>query len=184
MSSYLELIPLDVLEQIALFTVEPVPLIKLDSLLHLILSSRTLFNVLSIRACPGLYSDIFQRAFDLSAYYRRTGRRVRTATCLAMDLKRRCGTLRRIRLRHIDDENLLSDLWTIYLMLIECDGLNDMHLHTVRVADWIVGVLERCLQPGTGFDDQTASLAITVASLALSYGESIRTRLMQTSCLI
>ncbi|KAI6143482.1 hypothetical protein BKA82DRAFT_4186458 [Pisolithus tinctorius] len=168
MSSSLERIPLDVLLQIAFFSAEPAPLTSLDSLLQLLLTSRTLYHLLSIRTCPQLYADIFRVTFDLSGYLRKSGQCAKTTSYLAQELRRRAGLLRRIRRSHMTHEHLLSDLWGIYFMLLESDSLNEMHLHSVGVSQWILGVLEN-LCPATGScDQQTVALAIVVASLVLS----------------
>ncbi|KAI6037969.1 hypothetical protein EDC04DRAFT_2570531 [Pisolithus marmoratus] len=168
MSSSLERIPLDVLAQIAFFSADPVSPPSFDSLLQLLLTSRTLYRLLSIRTCPQLYADLFRVTFDLSAYFHKSGRCAKTSSYLARELQRRAGLLRRIRLRQMTNEHLLSDLWGIHLMLLESDSLNETHLHSVGVAQWILGILENYC-PATGSSDQqTAALAIAVASLVLS----------------
>lgn len=168
MSSHLERIPLDVLVQIAFFSAEPTPLTSLDSIFQLLLTSRTLYCLLSIRTCPQLYADIFRVTFDLSAYLRKSGQYAGTTSYLAKELQRRASLLRRIRLRQVIDEHLLSDLWGTYLMLLESDSLNELHLHSVGVSDWILGILEACCLATEPSDQQIAALAIAVASLVLS----------------
>ncbi|KAI6022925.1 hypothetical protein BKA83DRAFT_4270869 [Pisolithus microcarpus] len=168
MSSHLERIPLDVLAQIAFFSAEPTPLTSLDSIFQLLLTSRTLYRLLSIRTCPQLYADIFRVTFDLSAYLRKSGQYARTTSYLAKELRRRAGLLRRIRLRQVINEHLHSDLWGTYLMLLESDSLNEMHLHSVGVSDWILGILENCRLATDSSDQQIPALAIAVASLVLS----------------
>lgn len=168
MSSRLECIPLDVLVQIAFFSAEPTPLTSFDSIFQLLLTSRTLYRLLSIRTCPQLYADIFRVTFDLPAYLRKSGQYARTTSYLAKELQRRAGLLRRIRLRQVVNEHLHSDLWGTYLMLLESDSLNEMHLHSAGVSDWILGILENRRLVTDSSDQQIVALAIAVASLVLS----------------
>ncbi|KAL4077748.1 hypothetical protein J3A83DRAFT_4087354 [Scleroderma citrinum] len=171
MSSHLETIPLDVLVHIASFTVEPAPLTRLGPLLQLLLSSRTLYHLLSIRTCPQLYAHIFRVSFDLQGYHRRTGQHAMTSSCLATELQRRRQVLRRIRLRQMIEQHILADLWVIYLMLLESDALDELHLYDAGVSKWVTNVLERYCQATNVFDDQVTSLAITVASLVWSHSD-------------
>jgi len=175
MSSRLETIPLDVLSHIVFFTVEPTPLTRLDPLRQLLLCSRTLYGLLSIRTRPELYARIFCVSFDLQGYRRRIGQHAMTSSRLAAELQRRRHVLRRIRLHQVIEEYLLADLWVIYLMLLKSDALDEMHLHDAGVSKWITDVLERYCQATYTFDDQVAALAITVASMVWSHSESIFT---------
>ncbi|KAH7882781.1 hypothetical protein F5I97DRAFT_318922 [Phlebopus sp. FC_14] len=170
MSSRLEAVPVDVLTQVAFFTIDPSPVANLDTLLHLIMCCRTLYGHLCIHACPQLYARIFRATFDLTGHCRRSRQNMKTATCLASELRTRRRVLRRIRLCQIVDNKLLADLWTVYLMLLESDGLNEMHLHAAGVQGWVLRVLQTDLaRTAGGYDDQVLSLAISVASLVLSH---------------
>lgn len=169
MSSRLETIPLDVLSHIVFFTVEPTPLTRLDPLRQLLLCSRTLYGLLSIRSRPELYARIFRVSFDLQGYRRRIGQHAMTSSRLAAELQSRRHVLRRIRLHQVIEEYLLADLWVIYLMLLETDALDEMHLHDAGVSKWMTDVLERYCQAADVFGDQVAALAITVASMVWSH---------------
>ncbi|KIJ60890.1 hypothetical protein HYDPIDRAFT_28829 [Hydnomerulius pinastri MD-312] len=170
MSSHLEAIPLDVLTQVAFFTIDGSPIATLDALLQLMLSSRTLHRLLSIRTCPQLYARIFRAQFDLKGHYRRSQQHAKTTSCLASELQERRRVLRRIRLGQIVAHHLLDDLWMVYLMLLESDALNETHLHAAGVGGWVLRVIqEHQARAGGEIDEQVLSLAISVACLVLSH---------------
>lgn len=170
MLPHLESIPVDVLSQIAFFTVASAPFSGLGAILQLLLCSRNLHDALSLKSCPQLYARVFQSRFDLFAHLRRSKLASPTTTNLALELQRRCAVLRSIRHRHIADHNILPDLWTIYLMLLESDGMNESQLHSAGIAQYIRMLLKRCLgQQGVLRDDTARALAISVACLVWSH---------------
>ncbi|KAG2130360.1 hypothetical protein DEU56DRAFT_954776 [Suillus clintonianus] len=166
MLPHLESIPVDVLSQIAFFTVASAPFNGLGPILHLLLSSRSIHDALSFKSCPQLYARVFRSRFDLVAHHRRSKLASPTTTNLALELQRRCAVLQRIRRRHIADHGILPDLWTIYLMLLESDGMNECQLHSAGISQYIRILLKRCLgQQG----DAARALAISVACLVWSH---------------
>ncbi|KAG2361010.1 hypothetical protein BDR07DRAFT_1451788 [Suillus spraguei] len=170
MLPHLESIPIDVLSQIAFFTVASPPFTGLGAVLQLLLCSRNLHDALSLKSCPQLYARVFRSRFDLVAHLRRSKLASPTTTNLALELQRRCAVLRRIRHRHIADHSILPDLWTIYLMLLESDGMNEFQLHSAGIAQYIRMLLKRCLgQQGVLRDDTARALAISVACLVWSH---------------
>ncbi|KAG2078455.1 hypothetical protein BDR04DRAFT_998031 [Suillus decipiens] len=170
MLPHLESIPIDVLSQIAFFTVASPPFTGLGPVLQLLLCSRSLHDALSLNSCPQLYARVFRTRFDLVAHLRRSKLASPTTTNLALELQRRCAVLRRIRHRHIADHSILPDLWTIYLMLLESDGMNEFQLHSAGIAQYIRILLKRCLgQQGVPRDDTARALAISVACLVWSH---------------
>ncbi|KIK98444.1 hypothetical protein PAXRUDRAFT_684849 [Paxillus rubicundulus Ve08.2h10] len=169
MPSHLEDIPLDVLTQVAFFTIDSSPTSALGALLQLMLCCRNLHRHLSIDACPQLYARIFRAKFDLVGYCRRE-REPRTTSCLASELRVRQRVLRRIRLGEVVAHCLLDDLWVVYLMLLESDGLNELHLHAVGVGNWVLSVLrELHTRASNEIGEHAISLAVSVASLVLSH---------------
>ncbi|KAG1816689.1 uncharacterized protein BJ212DRAFT_1446804 [Suillus subaureus] len=162
MLPHLESIPVDVLSQIAFFTVASAPFTGLGAVLQLLLCSRNLHDALSLTSCPQLYARVFRIRFDLVAHLRRSKLASPTTTNLALELQRRCAVLRRIRHRHVADHSILPDLWTIYLMLLESDGMNESQLHSAGIAQYIRILLKRCL-------GQQGVLPISVACLVWSH---------------
>ncbi|KAG1773329.1 hypothetical protein EV702DRAFT_1181102 [Suillus placidus] len=170
MLPHLESIPVDVLAQIAFFTVASAPFTGLGAVLQLLLCSRNIHDALSLKSCPQLYARVFRSRFDLVAHLRRSKLASPTTTNLALELQRRCAVLRRIRHRHVADHSILPDLWTIYLMLLESDGMNESQLHTAGIAQYIRTLLKRYLgQQGVLRDDTARALAISVACLVWSH---------------
>ncbi|KAG1859652.1 hypothetical protein F4604DRAFT_1588851 [Suillus subluteus] len=166
MLPHLESIPVDVLSQIAFFTVASAPFTGLGAVLQLLLCSRNLHDALSLKSCPQLYARVFRSRFDLVAHLRRSKLASPTTTNLALELQRRCAVLRRIRHRHVAD-HILPDLWMIYLMLLESDGMNESQLHSAGIAQYIRMLLKR--QQGVLRDDTARALAISVACLVWSH---------------
>ncbi|KAF9221741.1 hypothetical protein BS17DRAFT_784598 [Gyrodon lividus] len=172
MPSHLQKTPLDVLTQIAFFTIDSSPTSSLGALLQLMLSCRHLHRLLSIDACPQLYARIFREKFDLTGHRRRDGHYSSTTSCLASELRVRRRVLRRIGLCEVVTRHLLDDLWTVYLMLLESDGLNELHLHTAGVGNWVLRVLrEHHAQASSEVREQMLSLAVSVACLVLSHNQ-------------
>jgi hypothetical protein len=65
-------------------------------------------------------------------------------------------------------------LWTMYLMLLESDGMNESQLHTAGIAQYIQMLLKCHLgHPGILHDDTARALAISIASLVWSHSEAI-----------
>ncbi|KAG2144000.1 hypothetical protein BD769DRAFT_1348035 [Suillus cothurnatus] len=170
MLPHLESIPVDVLSQIAFFTVASAPFTGLGAVLQLLLCSRNLHDALSLKSCPQLYARVFRSRFDLVSHLRRSKLASPTTTNLALELQRRCAVLRRIRHRLVAEHSILPDLWTIYLMLLESDGMNESQLHSAGIAQYIRTLLKRYPgQQGVLRDDTARALAISVACLVWSH---------------
>lgn len=166
MPSHLERIPLDVLTHIAFFTTDPSPTSALDALLQLLLSCRHVYRLISLESCPQLYGRIFREKFDLDGYARRERHCTRTTSCLASELRVRRRVLRRIRLFQVRGGDILGDLWTTYLMLLESDALNELQLQAAGVGDWVLRVLGECHAHS---DERVLTLAVSVACLVLPH---------------
>ncbi|KAF8125639.1 hypothetical protein EV363DRAFT_1175715 [Boletus edulis] len=172
MPSYLERIPLDVLTHVALFTIDPSPTSPLDALLHLLLTCRHIYRLLSFESCPQLYARLFLEKFDLDGHARRERHGTRTTSCLAAQLRMRRRVLRRICLSQVDEQHIRGDLWTTYLMLLESDTLNERQLRTAGVGEWVLRVLrECCSQANRESDGRVLALAVSVACLVLSHNQ-------------
>lgn len=120
-------LPHDVILAIAfeLATIDPLgPPRHLPSLL---LTCKLIARILSVNR-KALYARIFRAKFDTRAALRRFGPARLTNSALAFQLVKQTLALKRLRHGTLDSENLLSDLWTAYLMFIENDGRNYRHL--------------------------------------------------------
>lgn len=88
---------------------------------------RYIADILAANKKP-LLARIFRHKFDTRAPSRRLGSAHLTNSALAFQLKKQTLALKRLSTGQLDSENLLSDLWTAYLMFIENDGRNYSHL--------------------------------------------------------
>ncbi|KAI5119711.1 hypothetical protein M0805_001425 [Coniferiporia weirii] len=75
-----------------------------------------------------LLASIFKAKFDISAPRRRVGPIAVLSRNLAVQLKRYCITLKRIRAGDVYAATLEEDLWSAYLMMTETDGKNAVQL--------------------------------------------------------
>jgi hypothetical protein len=173
MAPHLESIPVDVLSHIAFFTVASTPFNGLGVVLQLLLCSHTIYSALSLKSCPQLYARVFRTRFDFIAHLRRSKLSYPTTTSQALELQHRCMVLQRIRRRHID-RDIVPDLWTIYLMLLESDGMNESQLHAAGIAQYVLMLLKCHLgQPGILHDNTARALAISIACLVWSHSKAI-----------
>lgn len=104
-------------------------------------TSKHIYNALCFANAPSLYDHIFSTLFDYRAAYRRLGVRTTRSRNRAMQLKKVCSTLTRIRNGDIFAPTLEADLWTGFIMLTENDGKNYTHLQWVgldRFAESVV----------------------------------------------
>ncbi|KAG8988618.1 hypothetical protein FRB94_000566 [Tulasnella sp. JGI-2019a] len=113
-----------------------------SGLLPLLTSSSQLYAALNVHDHPHLYAEIFRHYFDTEAIRRRFPTKQLTAQVLSIELRRRWTCLTRIRHMAEPANQLLwsyeyhdygidearEDLMTAYLMLMESDGLNAIHL--------------------------------------------------------
>lgn len=149
MLSYLEAIPCDVLEYIALLTTidSYMSSAALRNILALLLTSSTLYHSLCLRNCPHLYADIFRSVFDVRATLRRFKFQI-TDSALAGELVLRCRMLRRVKSKSIFRDELRQDLWTAFLMTQESDGINEQHLRSAGLAEFLLDVVKSCEKTG------------------------------------
>ena len=93
----------------------------------LILACKYIADILTANR-KALLARIFRAKFDTRAALRRLGPTALTNSALAFQLKKQTLALRRIRHGDLESDNLLSDLWTAYIMFLENDGRNYPHL--------------------------------------------------------
>lgn len=143
MDSYLEAIPCDILQYIALLTTidSRPPLGVPHGILALLCTSPTLYHSLCVRSCPHLYADIFRSRFDVRAISRRFKFQV-TDSALARELVLRCKMLQRVRGRSFLSSELRQDLWTAFWMAQESDGLNELQLRHVGLPEYLLDIVK------------------------------------------
>ena len=94
-----------------------------SSVFHLSLVSRTVYNAISLHDNVQFLALLFCEKFDRAAALRRLGHF--NSPAFAVELRRRCESLKRIRSGRISPNTLERDLWVAFLMLLENDGLNE-----------------------------------------------------------
>lgn len=168
--SVLETIPPKVLQLIAFFnfisSIGPPPVFQLIS------TSRTIYNILNINACPELYARVYLFKFDLGSPQRLRSSWL-TDECLATELVRRFQVLSRLSLRQLLEEHIRTDLWTVYMMVLESDGLNERQLARAKVGPCLLEFIccrfrEECHKYGQPLASEINSLALWVIYLTSS----------------
>jgi hypothetical protein len=114
-------------------------------ILQLLLLSRPIYNALRFCITPGLYGALFAVYFDHESDVdcKRSGLWYFTDSCLAAELVHRCRVLRRVRLRQFSKEHIRTDLWTIYLMILESNKQNEAQLTAVGISEYILEFTRR-----------------------------------------
>ncbi|EIW76646.1 hypothetical protein CONPUDRAFT_146468 [Coniophora puteana RWD-64-598 SS2] len=171
MPSHLELLPIDILSYIVFLCVEATPFEPLKTILQLLLTSRTINEALS--SCPHLYACIFRERFDCAAVLRRSTGHLVPASWLALELRRRSIALLRARLaRDATEQELCDDLTTLYLMCLENDGLNQIHIQGASVPSFVHRLVVQRLRQNVGdfsWPLETPAVALAAAIMALTW---------------
>jgi hypothetical protein len=141
--------------------------------LQLLLINHAFYNDLRLQACPKLYAQVFLVYFDRAAAIRRLHVSTLTEERLAAELVRRFTMLRRIRLLQFSEQDLQTDLWTAYLMVLESDGCNETMLSAAGVSRFTFELIRRrfreeCIQHGRPLVNEVNSLALWLACLTAS----------------
>ncbi|KAJ3516230.1 hypothetical protein NLJ89_g1253 [Agrocybe chaxingu] len=167
MTSRLEAVPRDVLQNIAAQCATSSVFEPPVGVLRLMLTRSTFYHSLNTAAAPHLYAQIFVAKFDTSAPFRRY-RSTMTDSALTAELVSRCRLLRRVRHMDFTSTGLIQDLWTALWMVIESDGLNEMHLSKCHFMEFILGVAHIWLSstaPGADQMSDAKSLRETIVWL-------------------
>ncbi|KAF8889096.1 hypothetical protein BD779DRAFT_418793 [Infundibulicybe gibba] len=178
MAPYLERIPRDALQHIAFAGASSSPLESIHHILHLLLTSSTIYRSLSIHACPQLYASIFRAKFDVPSVQNSFDKL--TDSALATELVQRCRMLNRACGRDFVVKGLRQDLWTALWMALESNGLNEAQFVASGFSEFII-LLLRCIlgkstpagRHPTGLLDEIASLGILLLSLTLTQRDII-----------
>ena len=139
-------------------------------------TSKHIYNALCFANAPTLYDHIFCTLFDYRAAYRRLGVRATRSRNRAMQLKKVCRTLTRIRSCDIFAPTLEADLWTAFIMLTENDGKNYTHLEWTGLDRFAESVIvnrlweNRALHHGWPAESTVNSLAIWILFMMLDAG--------------
>jgi len=116
-------------------------------------------------------SSIFAFRYSTSAPRRRLGSAF-TSRIRAIELTVRVPALQRVRKGCTD--HLLADLWVIYNMCIEDDGLNTKHLDFSGAERWVDGIIRNITYPQPFDMDYGPSRRISLAILG-RYGRPVHT---------
>lgn len=171
MSCALELLAPELITRIALFVIEDgEPLGPPSSILPLTVTNRTLYQKLSLNENSALLADIFRIKFDTSVIKRRFRECNLTSTNLAVELKKRCLVLRRIRSGLLSERTTVDDLWEAYLMLLENVRWNEMQLMDwARLPSFLVAYLEANKNDGN-LDSMGKALAVSLLWMTSTAG--------------
>lgn len=122
--SSLDSIPDDVLYHIGLELTLLDPDGPPCGLLPLLLTSRRLYTALCFHNARTLYASVMRAKFDIRAPHRRLGDSMLHTSNLAIQLKKVCRMLNRIRRGEVYSIYLEADFWTAWIMCMENDGRN------------------------------------------------------------
>lgn len=178
MSNFLESIPCDILQYIALLaTLGSQPVLTTPRPVSmLLLTSSTLYRSLCVKSCPHLYANIFRATFDTRAGRRRFTFQL-TDSALACELLFRHKMLRNVRHRSCLPAELRQDLWTAFWMVQESDGLNELHLRLAGLVEYLLDIVKRwtgdtiSISRESGPTRELQSLVIWLLCFTLSRGK-------------
>jgi hypothetical protein len=143
-------LPSDVLAEIAFAFVSTDPTLHAtETLAAFISTARFAYNSLSLSANPALYSRLFKHFFDQQLVTARLERPI-DGHAYSNELILRCRALRAFRSgagsttqsARIESEELEQYLWVVYLMVLEDEGKNIVHLKEfANLGEWITTYL-------------------------------------------
>ncbi|KAH9477107.1 hypothetical protein JR316_0011023 [Psilocybe cubensis] len=171
MASYLETIPLDILQHIAVLSGSSSALEPPGNLYRLLQTSSTIYQSLNAHLSPHIYSRLFSSKFDTRAHCRRYRGRL-PDSAFAAELLCRSKLLRRSHRAELSTDGLIQDLWTALWMFLENDSLNEQQLLAAGFPHFLLS-LARMKLSDTDTDGRTDNytikmLIIWLLSLTLS----------------
>ncbi|EIN03979.1 hypothetical protein PUNSTDRAFT_128535 [Punctularia strigosozonata HHB-11173 SS5] len=168
MTSALDRLAPEILARISFFLAAPelATTVASPSLVALHLTSRALHAALQAYATP-LRALLYRATFDTAAAAQRLPPLWCTPRCFAAELAARLPALRRVRRRaniRADEAELVRDLWTVFVLLLEDSGKNYALLTRVcGVRAWVRDIVCVVFGRGPHRPDLTlASLAVWV----------------------
>ena len=114
-------IPQEILQKIALYTIDDSPLGPPRELHSLLLTCKTFKKYLSPQNASELYFSVFGQQFDSLAPQHRLGHQV-VRENTALELSRRFSALQVSKMSSFDDHSLTETLWIAYLMVEDQDA--------------------------------------------------------------
>jgi hypothetical protein len=120
--------PAEILENIGLEVIRFELLGPPKALISLLCTCKSVHNTLASNRCHNLYARIFEIKFDIGAIRRRFGSKSVRSTDLAIQLKKYCTNLQKIRRGDVYSPDICDILWTSFLMFTEDDGKNASQL--------------------------------------------------------
>src|SRR5882762_4763340 len=143
MASPFENLPARILQTIAFyFFASSESKLGAPHILQLVLLSRSIYTALRFCISPGLYGALFPVYFDHESRVH-CGVRSLADNYLAAELVHRCRVLHRVRLRQFSKKYIRTDLWTIYLMILESNGQNEAQLTAAGISEYILEFTRR-----------------------------------------
>ncbi|KAF5381515.1 hypothetical protein D9757_008157 [Collybiopsis confluens] len=145
MLAQLELVPRDILEHIAFLvaissgTASRPP----QALLHLLLTSSTLYYSLRTTSAPHLYARLFRCTFDTSGTSFTGSLKDSRLTAELVSRHRLLGRVRRLEL---SEPTMYEDLCVAMRIVMENNGVNEVHLRSTAFSPFIFTFAERCLK--------------------------------------
>ncbi len=149
LASTLASVPQEIVEHIAYLVATDTVVGPPIDLISLLSTSQHFYSALSITKNLNLYANIFAFKFDTGVAARRLGVDKLTQSVLAEELQRRFILLKRIRARTEssleqcdprkaeDRRRLRETLFGAYLLMLENEGKNELHLREYGIDDWL-----------------------------------------------
>ncbi|KAF9037364.1 hypothetical protein BDZ89DRAFT_982639 [Hymenopellis radicata] len=149
LSSTLASVPQEIVEHVAYLVATDTIVGPPIDLISLVSTSRHFYSGLSITKNLNLYANIFTFKFDTGVATRRLGVDKLTQSVLTEELQRRFILLKRIRARTEssleqcdprkpeDRTRLRETLFGAYLLMLENEGKNELHLRAYGIDDWL-----------------------------------------------
>jgi hypothetical protein len=177
MTSRLENLDATILRIIAFFHFTSASL-GTPQVLQLLMVSRAIHKALNPRDCPELYADVFYVYFDAAFQGVLYPDSSLTVDRLAPELVHRLHVLRRIRLVEFSEQHLRTDLWTVYLMVLEGGGRNEIQLAMAGISRFIFTLIRHRLSEeyakyGRPLMNEINALALWLACLTTSPREHL-----------
>ncbi|KAF8841882.1 hypothetical protein BDN67DRAFT_966604 [Paxillus ammoniavirescens] len=166
--------PPELLEEILLSTVRDAPRGPPAVLRSLLLTCRMSHDALSSETNPHLFLTLFFNKFDIASPRRHLAQERLTLRNMGQEVRRRYAALQIIKKRDVRHPDLVEAFATIYVMLLEDDGLNWEQMLWADLPTFLQMFLRECLledaagNHGWPLENELNTLAIALFWLMLS----------------